>query len=64
MYNQGFCKRNVPQSTIKDMHKYNEKITNRGSGILTEKIPIQRRSVLYFKLINNSGRKTKSRYAT
>ena len=42
MYNQGARKINISRSTIKNIHKSNENITNRGSR---EKVPIQRLSV-------------------
>ena len=42
MYNQGALKINISRSTIKNIHKSNENITNRGSR---EKVPIQRLSV-------------------
>ena len=41
MYNQGVFNRNVPQNTIQEIQKLNDKVTNRGSSILNEKVPFQ-----------------------
>ena len=45
MYNQGECKSDMPHSNIQEIHKSNENITNIGSSILPEKVPIQIYSV-------------------
>ena len=64
MHNQGACKRNMPRSTIQEIHKSNYKLTNIGSSRLYEQVPIQRRSVWYFNPTNNSLRNIKSGYST
>ena len=64
MYNEGAYKSNMPRNIIQEIHKSNYKVTNRSSDILNKNVTIQRRSVWYFKFINNRGSNTKSRSGT
>ena len=64
MYNRRSCKSDMPHSTIQEKHKSNYNITNRDSSGLAEKVSIQMRVVWHINSINNSVRKTKSRYRT
>ena len=45
MYSKEACKSDMARSTIKKIHKFNEKISNKGSSRLTEQVPIQRQIV-------------------
>ena len=54
----------MPWNNIQDIHKYNEKVNNRGIIVLTDQVTIQRRSVWYFNSIRNIVKKTKRGYKT
>ena len=64
MYNRGIWRSNIQHSSIKEINKSNDKSNNRWISRLTEKVPILRRSVWYFKITNNSVRNTKIGYGT